>query len=264
MWTRGFSERAWERGYRETVARAFAAVPYYREMWAVAGARLDEPEATPVTRLDTVLDRLYPLDAPYVRRREEPLWVGEPAELFEALELTGAHRRDLPLFEVRTSLLDWERIGPGGGRYHVVLSASAEVADPELRQGQLRALREARDPGLLADAAQLTELDGGTAGARVFLRRSPGEVVEDGAAAEVTEVVHDERLGYLGARHRGCGRTHLNWRRVHARTGGSGPLFTMTRRRRPTLANITLPGTTHLTVGRCAEHGTPTLDGGSR
>ncbi|MER7128195.1 hypothetical protein [Streptosporangium saharense] len=258
MRTRGFSERAWERGYRDTVARAFAAVPYYREMWAEAGTRLDEPEATPVTRLDGLLDRLCPLGAPYVRRREEPVWVGEPAELFEALELTGSHRRDRPLFEVRESLLDWERLGPGGGRYHVVLSAAAEVADPGLRQGQLRALREADDPGLLADATQLTDLYGEAPGARVFLRSSPGETGET-TEANTNVVVHDGRLGYLGARHRGCGRTHLNWRRVHARTGASGPLFTLTRRRRPTLANISLPGTAHLTVERCPEHGTPTL-----
>ncbi|GAA3080196.1 hypothetical protein [Streptosporangium carneum] len=263
---RGFSQSAWDRGYRAVVARAFATVPYYREMWAEAGARLDEPVVTSASRLDSLLERLYPLGAPYERRREAPAWAGEPAELFEALELTGSHRRDRPLFEVREALLDWDRIGPGGARYHVVLSAAAEVADPELRSAGLRALRAAHEPGLLGDAAQIAELDDRPDRARIFLRRSPAALGTPGAPPEDpdgpsrgAEVLHDVRLGYLGARHRGCGRAHVNWRRVHTRQGQAGPLFTMLRRHRPTLANISLPGTDHLTVDRCGEHGTPIL-----
>ncbi|WP_433430368.1 hypothetical protein [Nonomuraea sp. CA-141351] len=249
----GFSERAWEQGYRAAVARAFGTVPYYREMWAETGARQEEPAPTPVTRLETVLARLYPLGAPYERRREEPGWLGEPGELFEALRLTGEYRGERPLFEVRRALLDWRRIGRA--RYHVVLSADAEVADPEIRAAGLRALHAAREPALLGDPGQIAELPDRPDRARLLLRVP----LTDLGTHEHGHVVHDGHLGYLGGRHRGCGQVHVNWRRVHVRQTPEGPLFTLLRRRRPTLVGISVPGTAHLALERCRRHGTPVL-----
>ncbi|MEV0237429.1 hypothetical protein [Nonomuraea sp. NPDC050786] len=277
----GFSERAWDQAYRAAVAQAFGTVPYYREMWAEAGARREDPAPTPVTRLEEVLAALYPLGAPYERRREEPGWIGEPAELLEALRLTGAYRGERPLFEVRRALLDWRRVGRA--RYHVVLSADAEAADPETRAAGLRALRAAREPALLGDPGQLAELPDHPGGARLLVRLplTDPAVSEHGAhehgahehgahgqevhgqevhGQEVHgHVVHDGHLGYLGGRDRGCGRVHVNWRRVHVRQTPAGPLFTLLRRRRPTLVGISVPGTAHLAVERCARHGTPVL-----
>ncbi|MGN9838482.1 hypothetical protein ACTMTI_10225 [Nonomuraea sp. H19] len=254
MSARRFSQRAWDQRFQAAVARAFATVPYYREMWAEAGAPLEEPVVTPVARLDAVLDRLYPLARPYERQREEPGWTGEPGELMEALKLTGDYRGE-PLFEVRRALLDWERIGRA--RYHVVLGADAEVADPELRAAGVRAFHAAREPALLGDPAQIAALPAHPGRARVFLRRSLTDLgTRDSRHGEV---VHDPRLGYLGGRYRTCGHVHLNWRRVHARQSPSGPLLTLLRRRRPTLAGISVPGTAHLGVQHCPEHGTPIL-----
>ncbi|MEV4113336.1 hypothetical protein [Nonomuraea sp. NPDC049695] len=252
----GFSERAWEQAYRAAVARAFGTVPYYREMWAEAGARREDPAPTPATRLQEVLAGLYPLGAPYERRREEPGWIGEPAELLEALRLTGAYRGERPLFEVRRALLDWRRIGRA--RYHVVLSADAEVADPETRAAGLRALRAAREPALLGDPGQLAELPDHPGRARLLVRL-PLTDLETHERDAHGHVVHDAQLGYLGGRDRGCGQVHVNWRRVHVRQTPAGPLFTLLRRRRPTLVGISVPGAAHLAVERCGRHGTPVL-----
>ncbi|MCW2875912.1 MAG: hypothetical protein JWQ95_12 [Sphaerisporangium sp.] len=251
MTGRGFSQRAWERDYRATVARAFGTVPYYREMWAEAGARQEEPAPTPATRLETLLGRLHPLGAPYERRREEPAWIGEPAELLDALRLTGEYRGERPLFEVRRALLDWRRLGRA--RYHVLLSADAEVADPEVREAGLRAFRAEREPALLGDPDQLAESPEHPGRTRRFVRIPLTGLDAPG------DVVHDRLLGYLGGRRRDCRRIHLNWRRVHVRQTPAGPLFTLLRRRRPTLAGISVPGCAHLAVELCREHGTPVL-----
>ncbi|WP_248962644.1 hypothetical protein [Sphaerisporangium perillae] len=265
MTVRGYSQRAWERAYRAVLSHAFATVPYYREMWADAGARLEEPVTTEASRLDRLLGRLYPVADPHEPRREPPAWLGEPGELFEALLLTGGYRGDRPLFEVREALLDWDRIAPRKARYHVVLSGRAEVADPALRAASVRAFRAAHEPDLLGDGEQVTELAGHPGRVRVFLRRSPAELTrtpagggEPATAVPAAEVLHDAHLGYLGARHRDCGQVHVNWRRVHVHQGPAGPLFTSLRRR-PVLAHVSLPGTAHLSAGRCRLHGTPIL-----
>ncbi|MEV0615154.1 hypothetical protein AB0I81_17655 [Nonomuraea sp. NPDC050404] len=248
---RAFSQRAWERGYRTAVARAFGTVPHYREMWAEAGARKQEPAPTPATRLEALLGRLHPLGAPYDRRREEPPWIGEPAELLEALRLTGAYRGERPLFEVRGALLDWRRLGRA--RYHVLLDADAEVADPGVREAGLRAFRAEPEPALLGDPGQLTDSPEHPGRPRRFLRIPLAGLDAHG------HVLHDRLLGYLGGHHRGCRRIHLNWRRVHVRETPEGPLFTLLRRRRPTLVGISVPGIAPLAVELCREHGTPVL-----
>ncbi|GAA4202971.1 hypothetical protein GCM10022252_59880 [Streptosporangium oxazolinicum] len=289
--SRGYSRHAGERAYRAAVARAFATVPHYREMWADARTVLDDPAPLPASDLDDLLPTLYPFAAPHLPRGDVVPWLGEPGELYDALRLTGVHRSDRPLFEVRTALLDWRRLGPRRGRYAVLLCANAETADPGLRSAGIRAFHDAREPGLLGDPGQVEELRGDHTGdVRVFLRRSldsldslglPGEQGEqavppgsgprgrDAGAGEPwgrdrdggrpAEVLWDARLGYLGARHRECGRVHTNWRRVHVRPHASGPLFTALRRTRPTLVNIVPPGTAGLVPGLCPRHGTPVL-----
>lgn len=264
MGLRGYSQQSWERRYRNTVARAFATVPYYREMWADAGTRLQDPVTTDGADLDSALAGLYPFSEPYEPRREPPAWLGELAELFETLMLTGDYQRDRPLFEVRDALLDWDRIGPRTARYHVVLSEEAEVADPALRTATAQAFQAAHDPALLGTDAQIARLGGAEHAAQLFLRRSLADLStpSESRLSGKGEVLHDPRLGYLGARHRECGQVHVNWRRLHVRQSHDGTLFTLLRRRRPTLVNIALPGTAHLTPGRCTVHGTPILSVG--
>ncbi|MEW9556450.1 hypothetical protein [Nonomuraea sp. NPDC050783] len=283
---RRFSQGGWERSYRAAVARAFGTVPYYREMWAEAGARREEPAPTPATRLETLLGRLCPLEAPYERRREEPAWIGESAELLEALRLTGEYRGERPLFEVRRALLDWGRLG--SARYHVLLSVDAEVAGPEVREAGLRAFRAAREPAVLGDPGQLAELPEHPGRVRRLVRVPlNGRDAHDRDAHDRDahdrdahdrdahdrdahdrdahgrdahgHVLHDRLLGYLGGRRRDCRRIHLNWRRVHVRRTPAGMLFTLLRRRRPTLVGISVPGTEDLAVDLCREHGTPVL-----
>ncbi|GAA3018485.1 hypothetical protein [Streptosporangium longisporum] len=278
--SRGHSWRAGERAYRAAVARAFATVPHYREMWADAGAVLDDPAPLPAAGLDDLLPTLYPFAAPHLPRTDVVPWLGEPGELYEALRLTGVHRSDRPLFEVRTALLDWRHLGPRRGRYAVLLCEHAETADPKLRPAGIRAFHDAREPGLLGDPGQVEELRRDHTGdVRVFLRRSLGELHEhavpsgsgprtgdadgprggDQGGGRPAEVLWDARLGYLGARHRECGRMHTNWRRVHVRPHATGPLFTLLRRTRPTLVNVVPPGTAGLVPELCPRHGTPVL-----
>jgi hypothetical protein len=267
---RGYSRHAGERAYRTAVARAFATVPHYREMWAGARATSDEPAPLPASDLDDLLPRLYPFAAPHLSSRDVVPWLGEPGELYDALRLTGVHRSDRPLFEVRPALLDWHRLGPRRGRYSVVLCANAEMADPRLRSVGVRAFRDAREPGLLGDPEQVEEVRQGHTGAvRVFLRRTLGDLRErtepfarephDRAPDSPAEVLWDARLGYLGARHRKCGRVHVNWRRIHVRPHATGLLFTALRRTRPTLVNVALRDTAGLMPELCPRHGTPVL-----
>jgi hypothetical protein len=185
------------------------------------------------------------------------------AELFEALRATGDYRGERPLFEVRDALLDWNRIAPRKGRYHVLLSAQAEVADPAVREASVRAFMAAAKPALLGTSAQIAALGPAVGKARVFIRTSPGDL--DRAGDGVT-VLHDAHLGYLGARHRACGRVHVNWRRLHVRQTLDGLLFTMLCRRRPTLVDIVVSGTAHLSVSRCRIHHSPIIlaEGGPR
>jgi hypothetical protein len=259
---RRHSPSAWERSHRAAVEQAFATVPHYREMWAEAGIRLPEPKPTCGADLDSLLAGLYPFTEPYEPRREAPPWLGEPAELFEALQSTGGYRGERPLFEVRDALLDWDRIGPRAGRhrYEVVLSADAEVADPALREASVRAFVAAREPALLGSSAQIADLSvavhDAVSKAQIFVRTS---LTDLGRTGDEATVLHDARLGYLGARHQECGQAHLNWRRLYVRQSPNGPLFTMLRRRRPTLVNVVVPGTAHLSAGQCPVHGSPIL-----
>jgi hypothetical protein len=251
-----YSPSSWERARRAAVEQAFATVPYYREMWAETNSRLLEPTPTSGADLDSLLPRLYPFGEPYEYRRETPPWLGEPAELFEALQATGGYRGERPLFEVRDALLDWNRIGPRKGRYHVVLSALAEVADPAVREAGVRALMAAPEPALLGTSEQIAALGPAVSKARVFIRTSPGDLDRAGDGATV---LHDAHLGYLGARHQACGQVHVNWRRLYVRQAPDGLLFTVLRRRRPTLVNVVVPGTAHLMLGRCRIHHSPVI-----
>lgn len=71
-------------------------------------------------------------------------------------------------------------------------------------------------------------------------------------------VLHDPVLGYLGG-YRGCGRWHLDWRRVYVRATPAGLAFTLLRQRSPRLVDVLVDGGVPGTVATCPRHRTPVL-----
>ncbi|MEU0568046.1 hypothetical protein ABZ297_22045 [Nonomuraea sp. NPDC005983] len=252
-----FSPKRWERAYRRVVATAFLRVPFYRDQWVAAGRALDEPEPTPSAALAGQLHRLCPFARPFDASQEPSLWIGDGRDLLDALTLVGAPRRT-PVLEVRRAVLDRRALGTpwAGPRYGVLLAPDAKVVDERCRRAlNAVALGLATDAGRAivvgerpALDAILPELDG----VRV-------SAVERVTAAQAGDVAYDPHLGYLGGRVPACGRTHLLWRRFHARPAGRALAVTALRRARPVLVDVVPDGSGTLTTALCPEHGTPTV-----
>jgi hypothetical protein len=71
-------------------------------------------------------------------------------------------------------------------------------------------------------------------------------------------VLHDPLLGYLGA-FAECGRWHLDWTRVYARSTSAGLVFTLLRQPSPRLVDVVVAGGVHGTIASCPRHGTPVV-----
>lgn len=71
-------------------------------------------------------------------------------------------------------------------------------------------------------------------------------------------VIHDPLLGYLGAFHH-CGRWHLDWRRVYARSTSAGLAVTLLRQRSPRLVDVLVAGGVPGEVAPCPRHGSPVV-----
>ena len=250
----------WRRGYLRVVRSSFAAVPFYRELWALGGRT--EPVLVPGrTGVD---GGAVPASALAGRAGDLAPLAGGPVEIDPLRGLgpvLAEHLRvragalvvvvdaatprppvDLPA-GVRSCVLD-----PGGlsGPYAGMLD---EVAN-HLRRGE-RVVAVGGDKDLDQLAAALPEaLVPG-------LTRAPVRGPEDLAApvGPVGLVAHPV-LGVLGGLGE-CGRWHLDHARVYLRATPAGPAYTLLRQRSPRLVDI-LAG-----IGRpgwCPRHGTPVVE----
>ncbi|MEC3977242.1 hypothetical protein [Amycolatopsis sp. H20-H5] len=101
-----------------------------------------------------------------------------------------------------------------------------------------------------------------------FAATLPDELVRQVAAVPHREldsldngpfgVLHDPLLGYLGAFGE-CGRWHLDWTRVYARSTSAGLVFTLLRQHSPRLVDVVVAGGVRGTVEPCPRHGTPVV-----
>ncbi|MEV0147996.1 MULTISPECIES: hypothetical protein [unclassified Nonomuraea] len=254
-----FSAARWERAYRRVVETAFLRVPFYRDQWVAAGRALDEPEPTPSAALTGRLHRLCPFARPYDPSREPPPWIGDGRDLREALALVAVPRR-APVLEVRAAVLDRRALGWTGPRYGVVLGPDAKVVDDrrrrELNQAALALATDAGQAVLVGERAAfeaiLPELDG--------VRVVTVERMTAARAVRERGIAYDPYLGYFAATVPGCGRTHLLWRRFHARPAGGTVAVTALRRARPVLLDVIPAGAGALTVASCPRHGVPIVE----
>lgn len=265
----GGGERRDRRRYRRAARRAFATVTFYREQWAVAGRVLAEPVPTPADALPDPPHTLCPFARPWTPDREPSLWTPSLRALGRALRMAGCHER-LPVLEVREALLDQIRIRrhplqprPDYPAYRVLLSPTSIVASParraELDQEALHAAAAGGGGWLVGGPPELAAVPE-LAGVRLRpVHRLPVAATADHPATDVPTVLHEPRLGYLGAFVPECRRFHLDGRRVYARDRAGTVALSLPYSRRPTLLDIVPPGAERVTVGRCERHRTPVL-----
>lgn len=260
----GYRPRRQERRYRRAVHRAFATVTFYREQLAESGELLPHPRPTPVSELPDPPHTLVPFARPWSARYEPSLWTPRLRPLAAALRLAGCRDRR-PVLEVRPAVWDGTRL-PGGWprrRYAVLLPATAQVASADRRTELNRAALAVADGGAawvvggpdeLADLPEQPVL-------RPVVRIPVGALAgpTDDPVGSGPAVLHEPRLGYLGARVPGCGRWHLDWRRVHARDRDGRLTLSRLDQRRPTLLELVVPEAERVTVDHCPVHRTPVL-----
>ncbi|MEQ4717522.1 hypothetical protein [Nonomuraea sp. B19D2] len=254
-----FSAVRWERAYRRVAGTAFLRVPFYRDQWVAAGQALNEPEPTRSAALAGQLHRLCPFARPYDPSREPSPWIGDGRDLRAALAMVAVPRR-VPVLEVRAAVLDRRALGWNGPRYGVVLAPDANVVDDGRRRKlNLAALALAADAGqaiLVGERSALDAVLPEFGGIRVI-------TVERMTAARAVQeqgVAYDPHLGYFAATVHGCGKTHLLWRRFHARPAGGMLAVTALRRTRPVLLDVVPDGGDTLTTAACPRHGTPIIE----
>lgn len=260
MWTSG-AGAVWRSEYRRVVRSAFDTVPFYRERWALDGRT--EPTLVPgktglldgaVTTADIAraMVDLVPLaggsDQPDpVRGLGKVLPHARPVPR-NALVVVADSAVPLPPTDlpgrVRGCVLD-----PGSLMSDGAASAFTELTNTVRRNGSVVAVGPDKGLALLGEALptgfaqqlacvphrELDQLDGGPYG-----------------------VIHDPLLGYLGAlRH--CGRWHLDWPRVYARSTAAGLAVTLLRQRSPRMVDVLVSGGVRAKVVPCPRHGTPVV-----
>jgi hypothetical protein len=234
------------RAYAAAVRRAFREVAFYRSQCAAAGRLLDEPVPVPTAAVPDPPYELCPFPKPWRPDRELPLWTPDPRQLAGALRIAGLLPATGTVLEVRPALVDRDRL-TRRVRYGVLLGAEALVASEDHRRRFNNAvLAAARRPVLVIGAFESEH---------PVVGRGRPDSVAGGAT-----LLHDPTLGYLGARHRECGRMHLDTDLVHAAARAGEIAFSLVRRTRPTLLAIVPPGTSRLRLADCARHGTPVLE----
>lgn len=235
-----------ERAYRAVVRRAFRNVVFYRAQCAAAGHLLSEPVPVPTSALPDPPYELCPFPRPWQPAREGSLWTPDPRQLAGALGIAGLLPSTGTVLEVGPALVDRDRL-TRRVRYGVLLGEDALVQS-EGRRREINAVVLAAATGPVLAVGPI-ELDVPT------VRRAG----VDGLAGNCP-LLHDPRLGYLGARHRDCGRMHINTRLVHVAVHGDEIAFSLVRRRRPTLLAVVPPGTPRVRLAECARHQTPVLE----
>lgn len=237
---------ATERGYAVAVRRALRDVVFYRSQCAAAGRLLDEPAPVPTGAVPDPPYELCPFPRPWRPAREVSLWTPDPRQLVGALRMAGLLPATGTLLEVRPALVDRDRL-TRRVRYGVLLGEDALVPTP--------ARRHELNTATLAAATGPVLVVGPFESEHPVVRRAGAEGVADGST-----LFYDPTLGYLGARHRECGRVHLVPDLVHAAARGEEIAFSLVRRRRPTLLAMVPPGTSLLRLVHCLRHRTPVLE----
>ena len=264
----GYHPRRQHRRYLRATRRAFATVTFYREQITEFNTPLPEPRPTPAAALPDPPHTLVPFARPWSAQHEPSLWTPRPQPLAAVLRLAGC-RDQLPVLEVRQALWDRTRIGNGWRRrrYAVLLSPTARVASPqrreELNQDALAVV--GNGPGWLVGTAEELAALPKQPQLRPVLRLPIQAVVDRpddlNAASPPPAVLHEPRLGYVGARKPECGQWHLDWRRVYARERDGQLTLSRLDQRRPTLLGLLVPGADHVRVDHCPRHRTPVLVG---
>lgn len=248
----------WHASYRRIVRSSFATVPLYRERWALDG-RTDptlvpgrsgrdggavssvevaarSADLVPIGGGEADVDRLRGLG--FVL---PPL--GDRA-LVVVLDPTGPRPpADLPK-GVRGCVLDPDRLRSDG-----VSSAVAAVTARLRRGGTVLAVGSDKDLARLVETLPAEDA--------VAVDRLPVGGL-DRPDPEPFGVLHDPILGFLAA-FGGCGRWHVDWRRVHVRETAAGLAFTLLRQRSPRLVDVLVGGGVPGRVRPCPRHGTPVL-----
>jgi hypothetical protein len=254
------------RRYRRAVRRAFATVTFYREQCAAAGRLLAEPVPTPAGALPEPPHTLCPFARPWSAGREPSLWTPAPRPLARALWLAGCRDRS-PVLEVREALLDRTRLARRSRlrrpvRYGVLLSPTALVTSPEHRAALNRAAAVVAAAGtgwLVASPAELAAEPAAGGGRLRPVHRLPVAAAAQPGPVGTPTVLHEPRLGYLGAYRPSCGRFHLDTPRVYARDRDGQVSLSLPGSRRPTLLDIVPAGADQVTLGRCEQHRTAVL-----
>jgi hypothetical protein len=271
-WHAGFQPGGWAALAGRVERRAVAEVPYYRERWAAAGGGAPALAAVSIVDLAGQVERLCPLARPWRPDREPALWGGGLGALRTALALTGGLDTGVPVLEVRRSLVEARRLGPGGGPpYAVLLADDADVASPARRAAlEIPAAALAAQAG----AALVVGPPGQLPAAMARLRQAVDDphlpilevhrLTAQAAASTPAEldrlvVLHDPYLGYFGAAVPSCGAYHLDWTRYHARPAAGGLALTALWQRRPTLVAVTPVEPGFTAVARCPRHRSPIL-----
>lgn len=229
------------RGWRRAVDRAFATVPYYRELWSLT--ELGRP--SPVADLDRRRPDLVPLRG---GARDTP-----PARgLREAARLTGLVRRGTVLGILEPSA-EYRRVG----RRIWTVPAAAELPDaaesPDVAVRLVRAVRSGR--GLAVVDPDVTSP--GPLGDGAILRRY--RIDQPAAAAEPGALLTHPLFGYLAGMAT-CGRWHLAGGETHVRPTRSGLAYTLTGQRSPRLVEVTFGPDAPTRIGHCPDHGVPVVE----
>jgi hypothetical protein len=260
MWTTP-AAALWRAAYLRAVRSAFATVPLYRERWALEG------------RVDPVL-------VPGRTGRDGGAIDADEAirKMVDLVPLAGGAEHADPARGLGHVL---PAARPVGVPALVVLADASIPAPPvDLPKGMRGAVVDpevfAGDCETVARSEVISALRRGEAVAVVgpdkSIAKLSGALPEDVAHRPACVphrnldsldggpygVLHDPLLGYFGAL-RSCGRWHLDWRRVYARTTSAGIACTLLRQRSPRLVDILVAGGVRGAVGMCPRHGTPVV-----
>lgn len=259
----------WGAAYRRIVQSSFATVPLYRELWALHGRT--EPVLVPGRTGRTSTDDGAITAAEAVRKRIDLVPLGGGDAELDPLRGLGA-------------VLAMGRGRPRRGELVVVLRQGAGARPPtDLPRGvRWLVLDPQALPAGLAEQPSSVEPHGGVlavgadAELAALARALPDELARRLARvpargldelvgeldphdpSDARGVLHDETLGYLGARG-ACGHWHLDWRRVYARRTGAGLAFTLLRQRSPRLVDVLVAGSARADVAPCPRHRTPVV-----
>lgn len=221
----------WRAAYRRVVRSSFATVPHYRHLWALEGRT--DPVLVP-GRTGTHGGATRPADA--------------ERAMVDLVPLAGGR-----------STVDSSR-GIGSVLGPLPSGAMVAVLDPD--EDAFAALSATLTMGRVVLAVgtdkQLDRLAGALpAELAARLRRRPLRELDqlDGVP---NGVIHDRMLGYLGA-FDGCGRWHLDWRRVYARETDAGLAFTLLRQDSPRFVDVLAGDGVRGRVASCSRHGTPVV-----